>query len=828
MGRSKSAFHGAVFILVIALCLPTVGGDDTREPATREKGKNEMGPYNVGTVDLEVPDAQTEGLMIRVYFPVVNGSDPLEPDMTGAPYPVSIWAPGSGGSGNINASENTATIIASWGVIYVHGTFDVNTDQGHQNGAVDMARVFDLMVDHNRDSTSPFFNMVIEERYGVGGYSNGGMVCFRAAAMDDRVDVLTAMAPAGSVEDIDYSDITADVYIQAGSLDLSFSRTAKNYYDRCLSNKQYILINGGTHGGPYYLSYSASAIRYRIAMDQSHLSYVWGDGLKENFGFMPGQLSQNDYEQDALVSALTASNTALAIGEEVVFSPDEDSIRLILENDDITFWEYDFDGDGTFDWASGIDGTTGTTYNRSGTYLPVLRITGTDAQATSLPMVQLTVGEGAPATDLVVKAEAGNNMSVEVDTDISFDGSASTVNGTREESMEYRWEFGDGQSTEWSNETTVIHRFVSGGNFTVELNVRYQDAIGSDTLTVNVHNPAPTSVFAGGGGTYDEDQEITFSSSARDNPSDLDDLEYRWEFGDGTMSAWSTDSTATHSYSESSPDPYTVTLTVRDSQGGQSRAFTQITIRNIVPICEIIGIGNVEMDGGEVTVEEDELVTLSARVEDSPSDMDGLRYDWDLGEGFSNLPTSVADTTFSFGKSGKETIRLRVIDDDGAESTTSVKLVIKNAAPVAKITINSDSFQVGDQVVLDGSRSTDTPTDLDDGLGYRWNLGPDTLEGERVTYAYDAPGEYTISLTVIDNDGEFSTRSIGISVVLEDGTTETFNGTEYRPGEEGRLDGIVDLGENGPVFCIAGLVILVIVVVIVLFAYFRMEERKGS
>ena len=82
--------------------------------------------------------------------------------------------------------------------------------------------------------------------------------------------------------------------------------------------------------------------------------------------------------------------------------------------------------------------------------------------------------------------------------------------------------------------------------------------------------------------------EIAFNGSKSSTPDDTA-LTYAWNFGDGA-----TGSGVSPSHTYTSPDTYTVSLTVTDTRGGTNEATTNATI---VPACTSTLLGDVNSDG---------------------------------------------------------------------------------------------------------------------------------------------------------------------------------------------------------------------------------------
>ena len=124
----------------------------------------------------------------------------------------------------------------------------------------------------------------------------------------------------------------------------------------------------------------------------------------------------------------------------------------------------------------------------------------------------------------------------------------------------YDWEFGDGSR---SNVANTVHIYITGGNFTVWLNV--YDGVGtfaqSSVLYVNVTPAAvnlavtpPTQYVAGSAGIT-----VTFTASVTGGTPPYT---YLWDFGDGNQSDQPSPS---HTFSRNGS--YRVSVTVTDARG---------------------------------------------------------------------------------------------------------------------------------------------------------------------------------------------------------------------------------------------------------------------
>ena len=148
------------------------------------------------------------------------------------------------------------------------------------------------------------------------------------------------------------------------------------------------------------------------------------------------------------------------------------------------------------------------------------------------------------------------------------------------------------------------------------------------------------------------------------------------------------------------------------------------------------------------------LVGLRIAFDGSASaDADGsvVAWDWKFGDGGS---ATGARAVFAFDAAGTYTITLRVTDNDGLRTLASTEVLVRDAfvpaAPTARAGGPYAAF-AGDMLTFDGSTSSDA-----DGViaGWQWDFGDGgTANDPMPTHVYNAPGNYTVTLTVTDNDG---------------------------------------------------------------------------
>ncbi len=131
------------------------------------------------------------------------------------------------------------------------------------------------------------------------------------------------------------------------------------------------------------------------------------------------------------------------------------------------------------------------------------------------------------------------------------------------------------------------------------------------------------------------------------------------------------------------------------------------------------------------------------------SDEDGeiVAYSWEFGDAKSNLdkPYLVC------AKEGNQSICLDVTDNDGLTDRNCSVIVgqqVPNKPPVAKILAGKKECIVGEEVILDGSQSSDS-----DGFVAHFNWKPQGDDLARYPFACTTPGVHQICLSVVDDKG---------------------------------------------------------------------------
>ncbi len=294
-----------------------------------------------------------------------------------------------------------------------------------------------------------------------------------------------------------------------------------------------------------------------------------------------------------------------------------------------------------------------------------------------------------------------------------------------------RWDFGDGDTSIISSPT---HVFDSAGVYYVCLQI-ITDA-GCDTSicdSITVHNkPVPLFTFLDN--QCLNQQPIQFLNNSTNSPGNI--TSYEWDFGDGNLS-----NQVSPQNTYALAGTYDVKLKIINDNNCADSLILPITILP-VPVSDF---------------------TFSFQSGDScgvPQTVDFVNnsnsaggYVWDFESNISpNLNTStVTHPSYTFTKPGTYEVKL-VATNGYACSDTIVKKVIIYPNPTANFVALNNSGCAPLRVDFDNK--TTLPIGFNDKLYYTWYFGDgDTSHAVFPAHTYKYPGNYTVALTVVTENG---------------------------------------------------------------------------
>jgi hypothetical protein len=256
----------------------------------------------------------------------------------------------------------------------------------------------------------------------------------------------------------------------------------------------------------------------------------------------------------------------------------------------------------------------------------------------------------------------------------------------------------------------------------------------------------------------------------------------------------------------------------------RSKIWYRILLPNIPP--------EVEVEDDKEANEGDD-VTLTGSFTDPNTD-DSWTYEWQMvsnpngqsipGETGSALPNTPIEFTFIPWDDGDYVFSLTVTDSYGASDTEEVTVTVLNVPPVASIDSLADELGaeigvdvpvalIGLEVNLEGS-FTDAGYSDNHTANIYWgdgNSDPETAFNLFVdstgwqlgylhdTHIYATPGNFTITLEVIDDDGGVDTQMIPIEIVDASGAIEYVMESLEQHADNPDIQAALDRmqGENG-------------------------------
>jgi len=313
----------------------------------------------------------------------------------------------------------------------------------------------------------------------------------------------------------------------------------------------------------------------------------------------------------------------------------------------------------------------------------------------------------------------------------------------------YTWDFGDGSTGVGQ---TASYTYARAGSYPVKLTVR--DTKGKQsTITEPVTVSFPTPPIADFSVIPNEgiDRPRVGSPLRFQDESSGDGLAitgWIWDFGDGTTDERET---VTHTYS--TPGVYIVALTVTDERGTSATQTDSISIASLPPEAEFTVEPAVPTAGQPAEFD-------ASGSSDPDGKVTGYHWDFD-GNGTVDLETEGTSVTHTYQTGGTVLATLSVIDDNGDLSAPFRAEIRVNSPPVAGFRASTFSPMELEEVVF-----TDCSYDADGTIvGWEWDFGDGATSCQTSPkHAFRSDGDYTVSLTVVDDDGGRGTTEAKVTV----------------------------------------------------------------
>jgi PKD repeat protein len=313
----------------------------------------------------------------------------------------------------------------------------------------------------------------------------------------------------------------------------------------------------------------------------------------------------------------------------------------------------------------------------------------------------------------------------------------------------WTWDF-DGDGSADANTATASFTYTTASTFNVSLTVGDGEGLRhtkTSTVTVTANTP-PTAGF-----TYScTAADCTFTSTSTDAaPGSI--ATYAWNFGDeGTADV----SNPSHSYVVSAPTDFTVTLTVTDNEGATAVATQTMTVTpgppgNTPPSASFTHTCNVAA-----------CTFISTSTDVAPGTI--ATYAWAFGDG---ATSNVKNPSHSYTISAvtEFPVTLTVTDNDGATAIATRTITVDPVPPVNTPPTAGFTHACNAATCTFASTSTDAaPGTI---TTYTWAFGDgatSNLKNPSHSYTVSAATEFTVTLTVTDNEGATAVANKAVTV----------------------------------------------------------------
>jgi hypothetical protein len=404
----------------------------------------------------------------------------------------------------------------------------------------------------------------------------------------------------------------------------------------------------------------------------------------------------------------------------------------------IQAWQWEFDGT--------ISNTTKNAMQRFGAGEHTVKLTIKDADgiSNSTRLRFFNVTEVPPSARFQVS-------SAKVGTAVYFN---STSSYAWTPIVGYRWDFGDGNTTN-GTDPTVSHTFDMKGWYKIILNVTDGKGYSDETIRwiyVNATPPTASLNLIGSSveGSVTKFNLITFTFNTI--------ISWNWSYDNNQTWHIYHDAVTGSSYVFSNNGSYWVSLNVTEKDGAWSLTSVLVNVQDTTP--EILGLWAPE--GLSYKMDQSVSFWASAILTYKPI----TKYEWnfDYGGGgtwIASNPFLTNHTSWTFTKPGIYYVKLRVWDDDGyAQYSSYLEIQVNDVAPVAHFSYHN-STQTSGKVLFDATLSTDTPSDISS-LAFSWNFGDQSgwtafsTANKTISHEFALDGRYNVTLIVRDQWGNES------------------------------------------------------------------------
>ena len=265
---------------------------------------------------------------------------------------------------------------------------------------------------------------------------------------------------------------------------------------------------------------------------------------------------------------------------------------------------------------------------------------------------------------------------------------------------------------------------------------------------------------AGADQAVDEGTQVIFDGGTSASLDGGGIMNYTWSFHDGTEDIMLFGVAPDHIFLK--PGIFIVMLTVTDATGNWDTDTMTVIVDSTPPVANA---------GPNRTVDEGTQVTLNASA--STDNIGIANYTWTFQDGTKDTILYGIAPTHTFTVPGVYVVTLTVTDMAGNRDTDTLHVTVRDITPPMADAGPDRSVKEGAQVTFDGSASSDNVGVINYTWAFTYNGTEVLLYGVSPSFLFWTPGDYTVTLMVMDAAGfeDSDTMILRVSIREEDGAT---------------------------------------------------------